>query len=205
MNIDHMDAWTHYLTSVEWAPSLPRFSLVEPSQGRITLGNSGVSELAIDKREGCHKTVQIFTFSYLTVQYSHHPSLAKERGRELKARSQWDSYGTKERVATKQYKYSPSLIQQSSWAIIQAWQKRGQTHKLRDQWDSYGIKERVATKQNKYSPCVNSPVHSNFMGNLCRIFYLVPLQELGVLVCWLYSMCKWEKKAIKARERESMN
>ena len=52
MNIDYMDACTHYLTSVEWAPSLPRFSLVETSQGRITLGNSGVSELAMEQKRG---------------------------------------------------------------------------------------------------------------------------------------------------------
>ena len=37
------------------------YSLVEPSQGRITLRNSGVSELQ-NKREGCHKTIQMFTF-----------------------------------------------------------------------------------------------------------------------------------------------
>ena len=61
------------------------------------------------KKEGCHKTKQIFTFSCSTVQYSHHPSLAKERERELQVRSRWDSHGTKERVATK-HKYSPSCV-----------------------------------------------------------------------------------------------
>ena len=66
--------------------------------------------------------------------------------------SQWDSYGTKERVATKQYKYSPSLIQQSSIAITQAWQERGRELQVRSQWDSHGTRERVATKHDKYSP-----------------------------------------------------
>ena len=106
-NTDHMDALTHYLTSVEWPPLFNIYSLVEPSQGRITL------------------------------------------------RSQWDSHGTKERVATKPYKYSPSLIQQSSIAITQAWQERGRELQVRSQWDSHGTRERVATKHNKYSPsCV---------------------------------------------------
>ena len=52
MNIDYMDACTHYLTSVEWGPSSKVYSLVEPSQGRITLGNSGVSELAMEQKRG---------------------------------------------------------------------------------------------------------------------------------------------------------
>ena len=123
------------------------------------------------KKEGCHKTIQTFTFSSSIVQYSHHPSLAKrekvwtqnlgiseidmeqkrrlpqnktnihlllfnspvqppsklgkrERAWTRKLGSQRDSYGTKEKVATKQNQYSSSLIQQSSTATIQAWQKR---------------------------------------------------------------------------------
>ena len=121
------------------------YSLVETSQGRITLGNSGVSEIAMEQKRGLpqnNTNIHLLLFNR-PVQPS-----SKLSKREVK---------------------------------------------LRNPWASYGIKERVATKQSKYSPCVNSPVHSNFMGNLCGIFYLVLLQELGVLVCWLYSMCKWEK------------
>ena len=40
---------------------------------------SNLGSLSYGIREGCHKTKQVFTFSYLTVQYSHHPSLTKER------------------------------------------------------------------------------------------------------------------------------
>ena len=40
---------------------------------------SPVTDLYNEKKEGCHKTKQIFTFSCSTVQYSHHPSLAKEK------------------------------------------------------------------------------------------------------------------------------
>ena len=54
------------------------------------------------KKRGLPQIKQIFIFSYSMIQYTHHSSSAKERerGRELKVRSQWDSYGTKERVAT---------------------------------------------------------------------------------------------------------
>ena len=80
MNTNYMDACTQNLTSVEWALSPKIYSLVEPSQGRITLGNLRVSEIAMEQK--------------------------------------------KKRVATKQYKDSPSLLQQSSTATIQAWQER---------------------------------------------------------------------------------
>ena len=68
-----------------------------------------VTDLYNEKKRGLPQTKQMFTFLYSTVQYTHHSSSAREKGRELKVRSQWDSYGTKEKVATKRNKYSPSL------------------------------------------------------------------------------------------------
>ena len=66
--------------------------------------------------------------------------------------SQWDSYGTKERVATKQYKHSPSLLQQSSIAITQAWQKReGKSSKP-------GVSE-IAMEQKRGLPQNKTNIH----------------------------------------------
>ena len=63
------------------------YSLVEPSQGRITLRTSEVSEIAMEQNIGLPQN-NTFTFSYSTVQYSHHPNLARERARTRKLGSQ---------------------------------------------------------------------------------------------------------------------
>ena len=59
-----------------------------------------------------------------------------------------DLYNEKKRVATKQYKYSPSRVQQSSIAIAK---REGESSKSAVSEDSHGTKEKVATKHNKYS------------------------------------------------------
>ena len=69
--------------------------------------NTQIGELW-NKREGGHKAKQIFTFLCLTVQHSHHPSLAKERDSIHELGNWWAI--EEERVATKQNKYSPSLV-----------------------------------------------------------------------------------------------
>ena len=53
MNMDYMDMHVHVILLLQSGPlSSKIYSLVEPSQGRITLGYSGVSELAMEQKRG---------------------------------------------------------------------------------------------------------------------------------------------------------
>ena len=79
-----------------------------PKLGKRERLNSWTRELvSYRRREGRHKTKQIFTFSCLIVKHSHHSSF-RERAQTHELWNQW-AMGTKESVTTKQSKYSPFL------------------------------------------------------------------------------------------------
>ena len=119
---------------------------------------SNLGSLSYGIREGCHKTKQVFTFSYLTVQYSHHPSLTKERSNSQTQESASQLWNKREgcHKTIQIFTFSYSIVQYSHHPSLARERERAQSQESVRQLRNK--RELPQNKTNIHLLLFNSPV-----------------------------------------------